>query len=81
MNNYPTQVCLDCGKTANHMHRIKQYGRMARDAVNPGAVGVWKDVCDVCGILKTVTSPRDFYYPDIRAFNYLRRYVTKVKLQ
>jgi hypothetical protein len=53
---------------------------MARDAVNPGAFGVWKDVCDVCGILKTVTSPRDFYYPDIRAFNYLRRYISKGRI-
>lgn len=79
-NEYPTQVCLDCGKTANHMHRIKQYGAMAIVPMNQGAFGAWQGICDVCGQDKMLTSPRDFFYPDIRAFDYLRNYLTRGRL-
>lgn len=77
---YPTQVCLPCGKTANNMHRMKRFGALATVPMNQGAIGVWRDTCDICGIEKTVTSPRDFFYPDKRAFDYLRKYLTRGKL-
>jgi hypothetical protein len=77
LDHYPSWVCFDCGRLANHLHRLKQYGAMAKVECNQGAMAVHEDNCDCCGVKKTVTSPRDFFYPDHRAFKYVHRYVTQ----
>lgn len=48
---YPVWVCNDCGLKASggRCFEVSTYHM---------------DKCDVCGELKAVTEPRDFYYPD-----------------
>jgi hypothetical protein len=49
--SYPNWVCQDCGRKASKGKQFK--------------VSTWsKSKCDVCGQIKDVTEPRDFYYPD-----------------
>lgn len=51
MKNYPTWICQDCGSKASEG---KQY-----------EISCWHEgICDICGKIKSVTEPRDFYYPD-----------------
>lgn len=46
------QICHECGaKHGNHLPK--------------GAHGVWRGVCDWCDIEKTVTSTRDYGYPEL----------------
>lgn len=47
---YPTWVCFDCGLKASKGRSFK-------------CSCVHKGKCDVCGKIKPVTQPRDFYYP------------------
>ena len=74
-----SQLCIDCGFVANHLTMLKRHGARSIQAVNPGAFGVWKGICDCCGQEKTVTSVRDFYYPADRAIRMVRQYILKGK--
>lgn len=50
-NNYPSKVCSDCGLKASN-------GRSFQIST------FHKAICDVCGKEKSVTQPRDFFYPE-----------------
>ena len=54
--DYPDWVCIECGRKAS-----KAMGN------NPPAFEVstfHQGTCGVCGEVKSVTEPRDFFYPD-----------------
>jgi hypothetical protein len=77
--DYPTEVCGDCGRLANNMTCLKKYGQLAYEEAY-GCSTLHTAVCDICGQRKYVTEPRDYFYPDERAFRYLKRYLAKGKL-
>lgn len=53
---YPSWVCQDCGSKASKKGQF--------------TISTWhEDKCDVCGELKPVTQPRDFYYPEFQVNN------------
>jgi rRNA maturation protein Nop10 len=72
--DYPDDVCTPCGVTANTMACVKKYGeRPLKDCFTTSTMH--EGQCDVCGTNTYVTNPRCFFYPDPRAFKYLKRYL------
>ena len=68
MNKYPSWVCSKCGlKALEHFVADKpQYARYLGRVT-----AIWhKDKCDVCQETKSVTEPRDFFYPPLAAFEF-----------
>lgn len=53
---YPTWCCNQCGTHARKM--------MGRSEPKFGMATYHMDTCDVCGVYKEVTEPRDFSYPE-----------------
>jgi len=54
--NYPTWVCRECGlKASKDMDNIPLAFQLSTYHI---------DICGVCGKEKSVTEPRDFWYPD-----------------
>uniref|UniRef100_A0A6M3IVB8 Uncharacterized protein n=1 Tax=viral metagenome TaxID=1070528 RepID=A0A6M3IVB8_9ZZZZ len=50
--SYPDWVCFECGNKASKKHF---------------QVSTWhRGTCGVCGKVKDVTEPRDFYYPKFK---------------
>lgn len=72
--NYPSDVCSDCGIEANRLTCLKKHGaEPLKKAFSLSTFHTGK--CDVCGEVKHVTQPRDFFYPDFTLL------VTKLKKQ
>lgn len=68
-NKQVRRVCDKCGIRANRITCLVKYG--AEPLKLKFELSTYQiDVCDVCGIRKAVTEPRDFFYPD---FNLLKR--------
>lgn len=60
LKEYPTWVCQECGEKAS---KGKQK-----------TISTWHEgKCDVCGETKSVTEPRDFYYPKFQFFEDIER--------
>ena len=71
---YPSEICRDCGYAANLLTCLRKY--KARPIKNEFEVStLHKGRCEVCGIIKHVTEPRDFFYPDLRAIKCIKRYL------
>jgi len=54
--DYPTWVCSECGLEASRNMGNRPLA-FTRSTFHPG-------ICGVCGKEKSVTEPRDFWYPN-----------------
>jgi len=57
------QVCDSCGIEARRLTYLKRFGRepgLQKMTISTYHTGI----CDVCKLNKSVTEPRDFFYPD-----------------
>lgn len=57
---YPKKVCWTC---ANPIKKVKDVG----------AITVYKDKCDVCGKLESVSTAGDYGWPDFPGFVKVKR--------
>ncbi len=58
-----TKVCSDCGIEANRLTCLKKYGSEPKKKCFDIST-FHTDECDVCGEVKSVTEPRDYFHPD-----------------
>ena len=65
MKHYPSWVCRECGIEANRQTCIRKYGAEPKKACFDVST-FHRNTCDVCGLEKMVTEPRDFFYPEFR---------------
>lgn len=73
---YPLNVCTPCGVAANTLTCLKKYNaRPLKESFTTSTMA--KGFCGICKQDTYVTSPRDFFYPDARAFKYLKNYLHK----
>lgn len=63
-----TEVCHECGVTANVLTCLKKYGTPPKKLTFDVST-YHRGKCDVCGETKSVTEPRDFFYPDFKLIN------------
>lgn len=63
MNKEITQVCYECGVSANVLTCLKKYGRRPNQLKSTCST-FHVSICDICGEFKDVTEARDFFYPD-----------------
>ena len=61
--NYPKFVCGDCGRKANRLTCLKKFNHEPTKIqfVTPKYI---KSKCGVCGQIKAVTDPKNFFNPD-----------------
>lgn len=57
------KACSDCGIKANFYTCMKKYGQPPLKKCFDLST-FHTAICDVCGEEKSVTEPRDFFYPD-----------------
>jgi len=57
------QVCYECGVTANVLTCLKKYKAPPKKLCYDVST-CCEGICDVCKEEKSVSSPRDFFYPD-----------------
>lgn len=62
-DNYPVDVCYDCGVEANRQTCLKKYGKEPLK-LKSSISTYHRGICDVCKKETFVTSPKDFFYPD-----------------
>lgn len=60
---YPLKCCYECGASANVIACLKKYKKRP-NKISFSISTYHKSRCDVCGEMKMVTEPRDFFYPD-----------------
>lgn len=56
-------VCRECGISANVLTCFKKFGQRPNELAYICST-FHKAVCDVCGLEKLCTEPRDYFYPD-----------------
>ena len=58
-----SNVCRECGITANALTCLKKYGRLSKQLAYTLST-YHKGECDYCKEEKEITEVRDFFYPD-----------------
>jgi hypothetical protein len=71
-----SNVCFECGVTANCLTCLKKYGKPPRQAAF--LLSTWhKAQCDYCGDECDVTEVRDFYHPDFSLIEKVAKFLNK----
>ncbi len=61
---YPSWVRKECGRKAHKLTFGDDFGEKRQ-----ASLSTWHQAeCDVCGEVKAVTQPRDFFHPNFRGF-------------
>lgn len=72
----PRRVCYECGVTANVLTCLKKY-KSPPKKLSYDVSTYWNGECGICGEVKSVTSERDFFYPDFSLLE--KNWILKLK--
>lgn len=73
-----TNVCRECGVTANVLTCLEKYGKPPLTLAYSGST-FHKGICDVCRQKKHVTEARDFFHPNFSLIEKTAELLSKFK--
>ena len=76
MRGFNSGYCYECGVTANVLTCLKKYKSPPKKLCYDVST-YWNGECGICREVKSVTSERDFFYPDFSLLE--KNWILKLK--